>query len=125
MENISAGALKSKFSILGIWGLTDPVATAKRRLLEADDVLRHGRPSPIRGKLVRTAGAVLWPLTAPRLSHGAAPQRRNSAAGAKSNNFQEMSNFAQHQRGLTDTNLLTHRTSENLGRKEMDVEKWT
>jgi len=32
----------------------------------------------------------------------------NSAAGAKSNIFQEMSNFAQHQRGLTDTNLLTH-----------------
>ena len=47
----------------------------------------------------------------------------NSAAGAKSNFFQEMSNFAQHQRGLTDTNLLTHRTSENSACKEM-AKKW-
>jgi hypothetical protein len=65
-------------------------------------------------------------------SHGSAngqaaaqPLTKNSAARAKSNIFQEMSNFAQHQRGLTDTNLFTHRTSENLACKEMDVEKWT
>src|SRR5215207_6416705 len=94
MANTSAGALKSKCSIIGIWGLKDLVATAKRRLLEAGDVLRHGRRAHFEeNRCARRVRCCGLSRLRQRPSRGAAPQRRNSAAGAKSNIFQEMSNF--------------------------------